>query len=213
MGWKESIKCLGSYIKISLDFHNYYNSVTNKLYFCFMKINISKSLFLFFILLSSKVAIFGSDSLTVYFFLLDECRICQELAPEINAIHQKYTTKNIGFVGLFPNFSSKPHGIEKFKKKYQINFSTKTDYYKKWCHRFDAEILPTVVVFNESSQKIEYKGAINDLYYQPGKRRHLVTQHYLRDALDSLLLGKLPEPKQTKSIGCYINFNDNLINN
>lgn len=178
-----------------------------------MKRNISKFLWAFFILISSKAALWANDSLTVYFFMLDECRICQEMAPEINAIHQKYTPKNIGFVGLFPNVASKPSGIDKFKKKYKIHFATQTDYYKKMCHQFDAEILPTVVVFNETSQKIEYKGAINDLFYQAGKRRHQVTQHYLREALDSLLLGKSPEIRQTQAVGCYINFNDNLINN
>lgn len=178
-----------------------------------MKRNISKFLVVLFILLSSKSALLATDSLTVYLFLLDECRICQELAPEINAIHQKYSTKSIGFVGLFPNFASKSSGIDKFKKKYNILFATKTDYYKKMCHKFDAEILLTVVVFNETSQKIEYKGAINDLFYQAGKRRHQVTQHYLRNALDSLIIGKSPETKQTQAVGCYINFNDNLINN
>jgi thiol-disulfide isomerase/thioredoxin len=175
--------------------------------------NISKFTIVVFMLLSSKMALLATDSLTVYFFMLDECRICQELAPEINAIHQKYSAKSIGFVGLFPNFASKPSGIDRFKKKYNILFMTKTDYYKKMCHKFDAEILPTVVVFNETSQKLEYKGAINDLFYQAGKRRHQVSQHYLRDALDSLILGKSPELKQTQAVGCYINFNDNLINN
>jgi thiol-disulfide isomerase/thioredoxin len=91
----------------------------------------------------------GRDSITVYFFLLDECRICQELAPEINAIHQEYAPKKVGFIGLFPNFASKPSGIEKFKKKYKLIMQTKTDYYKKWSHKFKAEILPTAVVYNE----------------------------------------------------------------
>ena len=66
---------------------------------------------------------FSSDSITVYLFLLDECRICQELAPEINAIHAEFAKKNIGFIGLFPNFASKQVGIDKFKKKYNITVS------------------------------------------------------------------------------------------
>ncbi len=152
------------------------------------------------------------DSVTVYLFLLDECRICQELAPEINAIHQEYALKKVGFMGLFPNFASKPAGIEKFKKKYKLIMQTKTDYYKKWSHKFNAEILPTAVVYNESQQKVEYIGAINDLFYKPGKRKSQASKHYLRDALNHVIQGKSPEIQSTQAIGCFINFNDNLLN-
>ena len=155
---------------------------------------------------------FSSDSITVYLFLLDECRICQELAPEINAIHQEFTKKNIGFIGLFPNFASKQVGIDKFKKKYNITLHTRTDYYKKIAQKFNAEILPTAVVFNETNQKIEYIGAINDLFYKPGNRKAQSTKHYLRDALSSIIKGVSPEVKSTQPIGCFINFNDNLLN-
>jgi len=155
---------------------------------------------------------FSSDSITVYLFLLDECRICQELAPEINAIHADFTNKNIGFIGLFPNFASKQVGIEKFKKKYSITLPTKTDYYKKVAQKFNAEILPTAVVYNETKQKIEYIGAINDLFYKPGKRKSQSAKHYLRDALSSVIKGTSPEITSTQPIGCFINFNDNLLN-
>ncbi len=154
----------------------------------------------------------GRDSISVYLFLLDECRICQELAPEINAIHEQYAPQKVGFIALFPNFASKPAGIEKFKKKYKLVIPTKTDYYKKWSHKFNAEILPTAVVYNETQQKIEYIGAINDLFYKPGKRRYQASHHYLRDALKSLMAGQSPEIKSTQAVGCFINFNDNLSN-
>lgn len=159
-----------------------------------------------------RISSFSSDSITVYLFLLDECRISQELAPEINAIHKEYATQNIGFLGLFPNFASKPEGIEKFKKKYQITIQTQNDYNKAYAHKFNAEILPTAVVYNETEQKIEYMGGINDLFYKPGKRKAQVTKHYLRDALNNILLGKTPEIKSTQAIGCFINFNENLVN-
>lgn len=170
-----------------------------------------------FILIFCSFLFFGTksvsrDSVTVYFFLLDECRICQELAPEINAIHQEYAPQKVGFIGLFPNFASKPVGIEKFKKKHKLIMQTKTDYYKKWSHKFNAEILPTVVVYNETQQQVEYMGAINDLFYKPGKRRYQASHHYLRDALKSLIAGQSPEIKSTQAVGCFINFNDNLSN-
>lgn len=151
----------------------------------------------------------GKDSISVYLFLLDECRICQELAPEMNTIYEEYQS-DIGFIGLFPNFSSKSDGIKKFKEKYQIKFNTRTDYFKKMTHKFEATILPEVIVYNETSKTIVYRGAINDLFYTPGKRRHFVQNHYLRDALKAISENKLPAIASTQPIGCYINFNDSL---
>lgn len=155
----------------------------------------------------------AKDSLTVYLFLLDECRICQELAPEFNNIYADCQGKQIGFIGVFPNFSSKQKGIEKFKSKYKIKFETKTDYFKKLTHRFNASVLPEVVLYNETKQTIVYQGMINDLFYAPSKRRHHVNHHYLRDAINASLLGESPKINRTLPIGCFINFNDSIIQN
>jgi peroxiredoxin len=162
---------------------------------------------LFLIFLSHVLS--GKDSITVYLFLLDECRICQELAPEMNAIFDEYQS-TIGFIGLFPNFSSKSEGIKKFKDKYRIKFNTRTDYFKKVTHKFEATILPEVIVYNETAKTIVYRGAINDLFYTPGKRRHFVQNHYLRDALRAVSESKLPAIASSQPVGCYINFNDSI---
>lgn len=149
----------------------------------------------------------AQDSLTVYVFLLDECRICQESAPELNEIFNKYR-KKAGFTGVFPNFSSKPAGIESFTKRHGIGFRTRTDYAKKLVHRFNATVLPEVVVYNETSEKIIYRGAISDLYYAPGKRRQNPDKHYLRQALDEFYSNRPISVPETKPTGCFINKND-----
>lgn len=153
------------------------------------------------------------DSLTVYLFLLDECRICQEMAPELNRIYQDCQGKQIGFLGVFPNFSSKKKGIEKFKSKYEIKFETKTDYFKKMTNRFNATVLPEVILYNETKKTVVYRGMINDLFYAPSKRRHHVNHHYLRDAIYASLLGRKPNISESIPIGCFINFNDSIIQN
>ncbi len=171
--------------------------------------NLLKSSFSALSLILLSNAISGKDSITVYFFLLDECRICQELAPEINIIFEQYH-QEIGFLGLFPNFSSKSTGINQFKEKYHIKLNTRTDYFKKMANKFEATILPEVIVYNETSKSILYRGAINDLFYTPGKRRHFVQNNYLKDALEDISQNKLPAITKSQPIGCYINFNDSI---
>lgn len=151
----------------------------------------------------------AGDSITIYIFLLDECRICQEISPELNSIYDTYKNK-YSFCGIFPNFSSKQKGIDKFKEKYKIRFYTKTDYFKTLTHKFKASVLPEVVIWNETTKQIEYRGAVNDLFVTPGKRRSSAQNHYLEDALEALNKGERPAIQQTDPIGCYINLNDSF---
>ena len=155
----------------------------------------------------------AKDSITVYIFLLDECRICQEIAPELNALYTTYKSPDLNFIGVFPNFASKPQGIKDFKSKYKIAFDTKTDYFKKITHKFQATILPEVIVYNETKQKIIYRGQVNDLYYAPSKRRPLIRHHYLRDAIMAGIDNRMPTIQETNPIGCFINFNDSFSQN
>jgi len=155
----------------------------------------------------------AKDSVTVYIFMLDECRICQELAPALNSIYNTYHPKGIGFVGVFPNFSSKQKGINAFKTKYKITFPTKTDYFKKLTTKFNATVLPEVIFYNETTQTVIYRGLINDLFYSPGKRRHAIQYHYLSDALEAYINNTPLKVAHTTPIGCYINFNDSLTEN
>jgi hypothetical protein len=168
-----------------------------------------KSIFVIVIILIKSLSMHARDSITVYLFLLDECRICQEMAPEINAIYEAYGHE-VGFIGLFPNFSSKKKEIDAFKEKYKIKFRTKTDYFKMQATKLNATILPEVIVYNENSKAILYRGAINDLFLSPGKRRQFVRNHYLRDAMDAILKNQKPVVKETQPVGCFINFNDAL---
>jgi peroxiredoxin len=149
----------------------------------------------------------SKDSISVYFFLLDECRICQEMTPEINRLYHEFGS-SMGFRGIFPNFSSKEEAINQFKQKYKIKFQTQMDYSKEISSKFNATVLPEVVVFNENTQTVLYRGAINDLFYKPGKRRQHIKHHYLKEALIAIRGGKLPELTQSTPIGCFINFND-----
>ncbi|MBK9734955.1 MAG: redoxin domain-containing protein [Saprospiraceae bacterium] len=176
-----------------------------------MILGIRKFIFFTCCLTCFTQSLFSKDSITVYIFLLDECRICQEISPEINQVYQNYKHK-FGFLGVFPNFSSKQKGIDKFVKKYNIKFNTTTDYFKRITNKYKATILPEVVVYNEDKNTILYRGAINDLFFAPGKRKHDIQNHYLMDALSQIDKGQNIVLKETQAIGCFINFTD-LINN
>lgn len=147
---------------------------------------------------------------TVYFFLLDECKICNEYGPELNDYFNQYNSDKIQFVGVFPNFSSKKENIKRFKEKYDIKFELKTDYFKKLSQKFDAKVLPEVFIYDHAKDEIVYRGRIDDRYVSIGKRKRVIKQYDLKDALDNISLGKDIKSSRTQAVGCLINFNDNL---
>ncbi len=148
------------------------------------------------------------DSLSVYVFLLDECRISQEMAPYLANLHQQYGHE-IGFTGFFPNRATEEYAMYQFTKKYNIPFSVMLDHAKVFAKKWEATILPEVILYNESKRRIEYRGLINDLYAKPGKRRHHIKNHYLRAAIEDVCSGRRPKVAETKPVGCFINFQEN----
>lgn len=171
---------------------------------------IHKLILLFAIVIICQMNAFAqkeNQKLEVYFFLLDECRICQEMTPHINTIYDQYKDQ-ISFIGYFPNFSSKPEQIDTFKSTYAIPFDLKTDYFKSKASKMGVTVLPEAVLYNTLEQRILYRGRINNLFYAPGKRRHHITAHDLKSAIERALNNSIDEPIITESIGCFINFNE-----
>ena len=148
-----------------------------------------------------------SDSLTVYVFLLDECVISQFYTPQLNELHEKYRHKKVGFIGLFPNSISTTDQIDAFGKTYGIPFELKEDHDKTWTRKFGITITPEVAVWDHRSERLLYRGRIDDSYVRVGKRKLHPRQHDLRDIIDNWILGKIPaQTIETQAIGCFVNF-------
>jgi len=147
------------------------------------------------------------DSITVYVFLHESCVISQYYTLPLRELHEEYANENVQFIGLFPNFSSKPDQIEAFKEKYQIPFELKTDYYHKKKEKFEATVTPEVVVYNESKGKLIYRGRIDDAYARVGKRKRITTTTELKNVLESIRNNQPIMVSNTQAIGCYIGKN------
>jgi len=148
----------------------------------------------------------ATDSITVYIFMREDCKICQNYNLEWQKLHEAYSNDSIRFVGVFPNFSSKPKKIKAFKEKYQIPFDFVHDYFKTLTLRFGATVTPEVVVFNHNEGKVLYKGRTDNSYFRVGKRRTVTTTSELEDALEAIKNGQPIEVPETTAIGCFINF-------
>ena len=154
----------------------------------------------------------SSDSITVYVFLHESCVISQYYTLPLRKLHNEFASDKIQFIGLFPNFSSKPENIKAFKEKYNIPFALKTDYFKTKTEKFGATVTPEVVVFNETKNKILYKGRIDDAYARIGKKRRFTNTSELKDALNSIVNDEPILIAETNAVGCFINQSKSIIN-
>ncbi len=141
--------------------------------------------------------------------MLDECKITEYYCCELNRLYNEYE-KDIAFVGVFPNFTSKPSKIESFKNKHSLEFPLKTDYYKSLAKKFNAKVMPEVVVYNETKNIIIYQGRIDDAYVRVGKKKRVIQERDLEIVLKSIVNKTSITPYKTEAVGCFINFREDL---
>jgi len=151
----------------------------------------------------------AGDSLTVYVFLHDECKISQFYTPELSRLNKAYRAKKVGFIGYFPNPATTADRIDAFARDYHIAFPLREDYSKDLARKFGITITPEVAVWDHRTNQQIYRGRIDDSYVRVGKRK-THPQHYdLVGIIEDWLTH--PDPQllvQTQAIGCLINFTD-----
>ncbi|HLP19059.1 MAG TPA: redoxin family protein [Chitinophagales bacterium] len=147
----------------------------------------------------------AGDSISVYVFLSETCPICQNQTLTLRQLYDEYAGKGISFVGLFPNQDlSTREGIQKFGRKYKIDFELRKDEQQKLTTQLAATVTPEVFVVNNATQKVLYKGKVDNSFEGIGKKRQVITKHYLQDALQSILEQKEVALKETPAVGCFI---------
>ena len=147
----------------------------------------------------------GGKGLTVYIFLSETCPICQSVTTELKKLHQQFGPLQVEFIGLFPDgiLSDSQTRVD-FGKKYGLSFSLLADSGQLVTRKFNAEITPEVVVVNNETETILYRGKVDNSFASLGRRRTVVTEHYLRKALESWIAGKKILPSKTQPVGCII---------
>lgn len=89
--------------------------------------------------------------------------------------------------------------MSRYAKKQGYNVPYIGDDQAKLADAFGAMRTPEVFLF-DASGKLVYKGAMEDNPSDPGAS----TQMFLKNAINNMLAGIVPDPSTTKSIGCTI---------
>ena len=138
----------------------------------------------------------------VVIFITNDCPIANSYAPEIKSIIGEYSPRGVGFflVHVDPDL-----GLEK-AKKHAADFGYENTILREPRHvlvsELEADVTPEAFVIGKPG--ILYRGRIDDLYADLGKKRRQARNRDLRDALDAVLSGKAVKNPTTRAVGCYI---------
>jgi len=144
-----------------------------------------------------------NNKASVFIFLAPDCPLSQNYTLTLNNLQEHFKENNILFYGIIPGNNFNKIEVNDFVNKYKINFRVLLDPDFNLAAYFNASKTPEVFVVN-SEQKNLYKGAIDNWASDLGVHRSVVSEHYLQDALNSIIENTEVKIRETKSVGCFI---------
>lgn len=148
---------------------------------------------------------FKSNKATIIVFLLSDCPASQSYTLTLNKLAKKYIKNNVELIGVFPGTFSIDDELRKFKSQYKINFELVKDPEMKLAKHLHANIGPSCFLIDEAGNVV-YKGRIDDLLFSIGKKRQVITENNLDDAIQCLITNKPIKIAETKAIGCILEY-------
>jgi peroxiredoxin len=191
----------------AMDFHH----------ICFM---LKKGVFIFAGLLSmavyaQKITLLGTkgeqitenqlinNSVTVFYFLSPECPLCQSYSLTMKDLSTKFSGKGIHMVGIVPGTDYSNLEISTFRHKYGLPFALWKDEQLLLSKKYKATVTPEAIVV-DGKGAILYQGRIDNWAYELTKKRKVITEHNLEDALNSIVNKRPVKVAKTKAVGCFI---------
>ena len=135
----------------------------------------------------------------VFVFLSPDCPLSQNYSPTLTHLRSQFQPNGIEFYAVF---AGKPV-VDDFIAAYKITFPVLMDSDFRLADFFGATKTPEAFVLDPQGNFI-YKGAIDNRAPELGQQRTVITEHYLLDALNSILQHENLRVKETPSVGCFI---------
>ena len=151
-------------------------------------------------------AVFESNDAiaTALVFVTHDCPIANYYSVEIRRIAATYEPKGIRFALVYPDPDSTVETIRQHLDEYgHDELTAYADPQQHIVRAVGATVTPEAAVVLKDGNLV-YRGRIDDLYADFGKRRRAPRHTELRDALSAISQSRDVPTRQTKAVGCYI---------
>jgi peroxiredoxin len=146
---------------------------------------------------------FKDTKAVVFIFTCVDCPIANYYASEINAIVKDFAGKPVRFYLVHADPDLTAAAAVKHADSYKLTATILIDAKHQLVKATGATITPEAAVMLPDATTA-YRGRIDDIYPELGRRRAAPNQRDLREAITAVLAGQPVKEPRTKAVGCYI---------
>ena len=143
----------------------------------------------------------------VLIFIGHDCPISNGYAQVVVRLCKESLPKKVAFCVVYADADITKDVARKHAEEYGYTCPAILDPEMKLARKVGATVKPEVAVLDPKGELL-YRGRIDDLHTDFGKKRPQPTTRDLTDALDAVLAGKPVPVARTKAVGCYIDVPD-----
>jgi hypothetical protein len=140
---------------------------------------------------------------TVLIFVLRDCPIANQYAPEISRLCNEYQRAGFLFYVVYTDPEITEREAKQHAQEYRLTPKVWVDSGQALVRFVGATVTPEAAVYSPTGKRL-YRGRIDNRYPRLGVRREVVTQHDLRQVLESVRVGKPVATPITQAVGCFI---------
>lgn len=145
----------------------------------------------------------ATNKLLAIVFLSPECPMSVSYTKTLRELQQDYPA-DLQIIAIVPGRTIRDAQINNFAATYDFKFPIYVDRRLDLVKRMRAEVTPEVFLFDRNGAYL-YSGAVDDWLGELGKKKSKPEQHYLRNAINSFLVGVPQDITYVKAQGCLIN--------
>lgn len=138
-----------------------------------------------------------------FVFLSTECPIANSYVPTLNRLHEALDAEHVELFGVMSDRSVTRADAEKHFREYQAKFPILFDSSGQLQQALDPTHVPETFVL-DGDGKLVYRGAIDDVWGEIGRRKPQATKTWLADAVAAAVEGKDSAESRTTPVGCLV---------
>ncbi len=147
---------------------------------------------------------FKDSKVLVIVFTCNQCPYAQAYEPRLCALAETFLDQGVSFVAINANdaIGYPEENMENMKQralKLGNPYPYLQDETQVAARAYDAACTPECYVF-DAEHRLVYHGSVDDNHIDENN----VSNHYLRNAIESAVAGQVPKPQLTSVIGCTI---------
>lgn len=143
------------------------------------------------------------EKAVVFLFVSVDCPISNRYAPTVRGLVEKFRSKGIRFLLVYPDPDTGTDAIEKHLREYAYPIKALRDPEHVLVVLAKARVTPDAAVFS-SGKDLLYHGRIDNRFVDFGKERPAATHHDLEEVLTSISEETPVETISSPGVGCYI---------